>query len=333
MSRFPHSPFLWPKGRTREIVADAHRVGLEGWFTVSLIHARSGLIARELHFRNLIVDGGRELLGTSTLDTALAYFAVGTSSTAPATGQTTLGAEVFRTNSTGGFADTAGVWSAGNIYLSAKRTRVFTEAQANGNLTEVGILNAATAGTMFCRSLLKDAGGFPTTITKTSEFQLRIEYEVRLYPPNGWGDYTFDTLVNGVSRTLTARPLGASNILAWHVFNFGGAPDVGGSPVTAVNNSRFNVLTTDATLRTADAVALTAAVAATSRVNTAYGAGALYREQTQDWSGAVANTTNYFLWGWNGQLATFQALFPVALTKTNVQKFVIVARSHWDRRP
>lgn len=332
MSRFLHSPFLWPLGRTREIVADVNRVGMEGWFTVSLVHARSGLIARELHFRNLIVDGGRELLGTSPLDTALAYFGVGTSSTALATGQTTLGAELFRTNSTGGFADTAGVWSAGNIYLSAKRTRVFTEAQANGNLTEVGIFNASSSGVMFCRSLLKDAGGAPTTITKTSEFQLRIEYEIRLYPPNGWGDYTFDTVVNGVSRTLTARPLGTGNILAWNVFSFGGAPDVGGSPVATVNNSRFNALATDAALRSADST-VSFAVAATSRVNTAYGAGTLYREQTQDWSGAVANSTNYFLWGWNGQLATFQALFPVALTKTNTQKFVLVARASWDRRP
>lgn len=330
MSRILRAPHFWPQGRTPEFPVDAARVGVEGWFTIQLIHARSGLIARELRFRNLIVDEGMDLLGAASLNSILSHFAVGTSSAAPDVTQTALGAEAGRTNSNGGFGDNVNNWFTGNTYIWSRRTRVFLEGEANGSLTEVGIFNAA--GVMYCRSLLKDAVGDPTTIVKTSEFQLRIDYESRLYPPtDGWGDYTFDAPVNGVSRTMTARPLGTGNNAAWSVFGFGGSPSTAAASV-GVNNSTFLALATDAALRAATSTAALN-VAATSRANTAYAAGSHYREQTQEWNGSVANGTNYFLWGWNGLGATFQALFPVAFTKNNTQKFVIVARAHWARRP
>lgn len=330
MSRILRAPHLWSKGRTPEMVADACRVGLEGWFTVSLIHARSGLTVRELRFRNLVTDGGMNLIGATSLSNSLLYYAVGTSSVAPDVTQTTLGAEAGRTNSNGGFADTSPVWISGNTFIYARRTRVFTEAQANGNLTEVGIFNASSAGTLFCRSLLKDAAGNPTTITKTNEFQLRIDYEIRLYPPNAWGDYTFNAPVNGTVRTMTARPLGVGNSVAWSVFGFGGAPST--FDAAQVNSTSFNALAIDGALRSAESTS-SFNVGSTSKVNAAYTAGSYYREQTQEWNGSVANDTNYFLWGWNGLVATFQALFPVAFAKNNTQKFVIVARAHWARRP
>jgi hypothetical protein len=297
---------------------------------VQLIHARSGLVAKELRFRNLVMDVGLNFLGASKVD-ALSYFAVGTSSTAPNVAQVALGAQVGITNSDGGFADQASTWGAGNAYIYARRTRVFTEAQANGNLTEVGVFDAASGGTMFCRSLLKDSGGTPTTIVKTSEFQLRIDYEIRLYPPNAWGDYTFDAPVNGVARTLTARPLGTGSSFAWNVFSFGGAPNTGIN-VASVGNASFSALDVDVALRSASSTT-SFAVAATTKTNASYVADSYYRQQTQEWSGAVANGTNYFLWGWNGLASTFQVLFPVAFTKNNTQKFVIVARMHWARRP
>lgn len=317
--------------RTPELEVDACRVGLEGWFTVSLIHARSGIVARQLRFRNLVTNAGMDLLGASSLSTALLYFGVGTSAAAPDVTQVALGAEVLRTNSDGGFADGPTLWGPGNAYAYVTRTRVFTEAQANGNLTEVGIFTASSSGTMFCRSLLKDAMGAPTTIVKTNEFQLRIDYEFRLYPPNAWGDYTFDASVNGVTRTLTARPQGTGNATAWNVFNFGGAPNISAASAN-LSNAALCALSADTALRAADA-GTNFTIAATSRVNTAYGAGSYYREQTQEWSGAVANGTNYFLWGWNGMSTTFQVLFPVSFTKANTQKFVIVARAQWARRP
>lgn len=322
-------PHLWPRGRTPEFFIP-NCVGIEGWFTLTLIHARSGLIARELRFHNLIVDTGLDLLGTSQLDTILSHFAVGTSSTAPNAAQVSLGAQVGITNSSGGFGDQGPTWAAGNTYIYARRTRVFTTEQANDVLAEVGVFTASSGGTMWCRSLLKDSGGAATTIVKTNEFQLRVDYEVRLYPPNGWGDYTFDALVNGVSRTLTARPLGTSNIIAWNVLSFGLAPSTLHN--VAVNEARFTGLATDVALRAASSTT-SFAVTTTNKVNSAYVAGTHYREQTQEWNGSAANDTNYFLWGWNGMASTFQALFPVAFTKNNTQKFTIIARILWARRP
>src|SRR5690606_975085 len=119
-------------------------VVVEGYFTVELIHARTGLVKRRLHFRNLITDAGLDALaGGARITDLINYLAVGTGSSEPSYTDTTLNAEVARTNSNGGFGDSDARVGDGDLveYWRRIRTRVFTEAQANANLTELGFFS------------------------------------------------------------------------------------------------------------------------------------------------------------------------------------------------
>lgn len=182
---------------TREALIRGPRIGLQGLIGWELIHSRTGLVvassgvekdgSTKLH-PNLITNVGLNAIGTgagTNTDTQLSnlinHCAVGTDNTAPAVTQTALGNQVgTRVTSTGGFASSNGVGDA-NAYAWRRFYRVFLEDNANGNLTEVGYFNAATDGLMFNRQLLKDDLGNPTTIVKTSEHQLRVILEYRLY--------------------------------------------------------------------------------------------------------------------------------------------------------
>lgn len=96
--------------------------------------------------KNLVVTAGRNLIRdllTENTDAGLTHFAVGTGSTAAAAGDTALGGEVQRGSITKQ-ATSAGQFI---IYYYLPSTA------ANGStLTEAGIFNASSGGTMFCRT-------------------------------------------------------------------------------------------------------------------------------------------------------------------------------------
>lgn len=194
-------------------------VGIQGRFTVELIDAATGQVKRRLEFKNLITNVGLNAVMNNVVSILgqLAYVAVGTGSTAPAAVQTTLVAElasaaVPRTSANGGFADETGADSAAG-YGKFIRTRLYTEAQANGNLTELGMFSASTAGTMWTRQLFLDGGGNPTVVTKTSADQLKIIYELRFYHPIA--DVGGVIAVNGINYTWARRVLNRGSGLAW----------------------------------------------------------------------------------------------------------------------
>ena len=190
-----------------EVGTVRNAVVVEGYFTVELIHARTGLVKRRLHFRNLITDAGLDALaGGAGISNLINYLAVGTGSSEPSYTDTALNAEVARTNSNGGFNDSNAMVGSGDLveYWRRIRTRVFTEAQANGNLAELGFFSSSSGGTMWNRQLFRDELGQPTTITKTPEDQLRVTYEYRIYPP--WDDVVQEIEVNGVPVEVVNRP-------------------------------------------------------------------------------------------------------------------------------
>ncbi len=198
-----------------EIDAVRNAIVVEGYFTVELIHARTGLVKRRLHFRNLITNTGLNALASGTgINGLINYLAVGTGSSEPYYTDTTLNAEVARTNFNGGFGDEDAMVGSGDLveYWRRRRMRVFTEAQANGKLTELGFFYSPSGGTMWNRQLFRDELGNPTTITKTSEDQLRVTYEYRIYPP--WDDVVQEIEVNGEPVEVINRPqrVGANSV-------------------------------------------------------------------------------------------------------------------------
>ena len=119
-------------------------VGVRG-FMQAVLRRKDGSVMYHAQ-PNLIVNGGWDLLcnvlGLNSQPSDLTHIAVGTGTTAAAAAQTTLVTELARLTAT--YAHTAGT-------MSCTFTRNFGAGQGTGALTEAGLFNAASAGTMFNR--------------------------------------------------------------------------------------------------------------------------------------------------------------------------------------
>ena len=110
---------------------------------------------------NLVVAVGKEVIAARLLGNTLAvmsHMAVGSDSTAAATGQTALGAELGRVV----FDSTARAANV-NTYIAT-----FPAGTGTGALTEAAILNASSTGNMLCRttfSVVNKASGDTVVIT------------------------------------------------------------------------------------------------------------------------------------------------------------------------
>lgn len=320
----PEAPLLNFR-RYKELNFLESMVRIEGWFRIDLIHKRTGLIARHLEFRNMIVDQGMDDLNNAASSTLMNYCAVGTGTTAPVAADSALGTELVRTNSNGGFADTTGI-AAANEYLYFSRTRVFTTAQANGNLSEVGMFTSSSAGRIFCRQLLKDDLGNPTTITKTSDYELRVVYEFRVYP--NLNDVVYSATVNGSPMDVTSRPAAINSSSYW--FASSSIPGKPAAATVALAACYSGVVALGAV--TGNPTGTSNPIANTSDlVNATYVPGNFYRDTTVTWAASVANaaTIKAFLPG--NQCFAHQHLLTTAIAKTNTQKLVLLVRGSWSR--
>ena len=108
---------------------------------------QNGDLLEERDIPNLVVTAGKthiasKLVGyTGSSANVLTHMAVGTSATASAVANTTLGAEIARS----AFSSSPTVSSTTVTYSAS-----FTGLTAN--ITEAGIFNAASNGTMLCRT-------------------------------------------------------------------------------------------------------------------------------------------------------------------------------------
>ncbi len=111
---------------------------------VETVDARTGRILRRSWRHNLVVDAGLALLRDLVFGggTTVSHGGVGTDNTAPAAGNVTLGAEVFR--------DVISQRTKVGASLTLKF--VVGSQNANGStLREAGLFNAGAAGTMYAR--------------------------------------------------------------------------------------------------------------------------------------------------------------------------------------
>ncbi len=95
---------------------------------------------------NLVVTTGKNYVASRMKDattTAMSHMAVGTGSTAAATGDTALGGEAARV------ALTSTAVSGADVTYSA----TFPAGTGTGALTEAAVLNANSSGTMLCRTV------------------------------------------------------------------------------------------------------------------------------------------------------------------------------------
>lgn len=112
-----------------------------------VIHDENGNKKENFIIPNLVVTSGLAFIASRMKDTtatAMSHMAVGTSTTAASAGQTALvtqlGSRVALTSTTVATNSTA--------YVAT-----FGAGVATGALTEAGIFNASTSGTMLCRTV------------------------------------------------------------------------------------------------------------------------------------------------------------------------------------
>ena len=125
--------------------AGGDRFCLHGRMEARLIKPDGTVIVRAKD--NLIVDVGFSFIAQSIglasgRPNVMSYIAVGTGTTAAATGNTALVTEVLRKAAT--FSHTTGT----KVF---QFEATFNAGEATGAITEAGVLNAATAGTMLDR--------------------------------------------------------------------------------------------------------------------------------------------------------------------------------------
>jgi hypothetical protein len=110
------------------------------------IKDKKGNVKETRELENLVVDDGLAFIASRMKDataTAMSHMAIGTGTTAAASGDSALGTEAARVGLTSTVVTTNAV-----AYVCS-----FAAGTGTGAITEAGILNAASSGTLLCRTV------------------------------------------------------------------------------------------------------------------------------------------------------------------------------------
>jgi len=131
-----------------------------GELTISVFD-RSGNLKEAKKVPNLVVTVGKNYIASrmvGTASTVMSHMAIGTGTATPIAGDTTLGTEAGRVSLTAFTASTNTVTA----------TATFAAGTGTGAITEAGILNNSSGGTLMCRTtfpVVNKAAGDSIAIT------------------------------------------------------------------------------------------------------------------------------------------------------------------------
>lgn len=154
-----------------EVKLDQEFFQLKGSVHVQLI-GPDGKVKQEHTNHNLIVTVGKTYLATwlaaaSQAGSFMPYMGLGTGTTSPASGNTTLETEL----SGGGYSRQSGtITSSSNVWQNVVS---FAPGNGTASISEAGLFTASTSGTMFARQVFTaypKAAGDTLTITWTVTF-------------------------------------------------------------------------------------------------------------------------------------------------------------------
>lgn len=131
-----------------------------------VLRDKDGNIKDERLIENLIVDTGLNFICDRMKDdeTAMTHMALGSGSTAAAAGDTTLGSQLGSREA----LDSSTVTNNQIVYVSS-----FEAGDATGAVTEAGIFNASTGGTMLCRTVF-------SVVNKAADDTLSVNWTITL---------------------------------------------------------------------------------------------------------------------------------------------------------
>lgn len=130
-----------------------------------VVRDKDGKVKDTRQVNNLVVDAGLDFITsrmTANTSTVMSFMGIGTGSANPTAADTSLGSQAGSRES----LDTITVTSNQIEY-----TAVFEAGDQTGLITEAGIFNASSSGTMLCRSTF---GG----ITKNSDDNMTIVWTI-----------------------------------------------------------------------------------------------------------------------------------------------------------
>ena len=125
---------------------------------------KDGQLKDSREIKNLVVSTGKDFVASRMVGTAknpMSHMAIGSGTTAPVVGNTTLATELGRV------AITTATLNANSVTYSA----LFNEGVGTGSITEAGIFNGAAAGDMLSRTVFG-------VVTKTATDSMSISWTV-----------------------------------------------------------------------------------------------------------------------------------------------------------
>lgn len=305
--------------------SDGLQIGMrmEGIFTLRA-KSRLGTVRRERRFKNLITNLGLDRFGAFTAEFTYGRCHVGTGTATPQFTDTQL-SSYHGTVQNGVGATSRGVSDGPDYFYGYFRTVWTSAVGALGNviLTEIGVAGQQANGLLFSRALILDGSGNPTSFPLSSDEQLEVTYELRLYRPTA--DVEGSITVGSSSHDFIARPLQVTSSTAWSPVATGFNTTLGNSP----NDQR--AWSGGLAAITAANPGGTALGSATSRQDGTYTNGDHYIESGVTYGPATANgsiqSTNT-KWG----CCTFQTQFSPPIVKNNTQSLRLNYRLSWGRR-
>lgn len=131
-----------------------------------VLRDKDGNVKDERVIENLIVDTGLNFICDRMKDdeTAMTHMALGSGSTAAAAGDTTLGSQLGSREA----LDSSTVTNNQIVYVAS-----FEAGDATGAVTEAGIFNASSSGTMLCRTVF-------SVVNKAADDTLTVNWTITL---------------------------------------------------------------------------------------------------------------------------------------------------------
>lgn len=145
------------------------KLGLSGRLTITLKDA-AGNTKEVREVKNLVVNTGLGFITSRMVgatDAVMSHMGLGSDTTAAAAGDTDLGSLL------GSRKALDSVTRSGSSNESITYVATFSAGEATGAVTEAGIFNASTAGTMLCRTV------FPV-VNKQADDSLQVTWTLTL---------------------------------------------------------------------------------------------------------------------------------------------------------
>lgn len=289
----------------------AVNVGLEmqGFYTLKT-HTADGKVTQSVGpFENLILNSGLDLLANNAISACLRVGRVGGGNTPPAQGDDQLDAEIaFKSD--GPF--TSNINQAGR-YAAFKRSTEFGQGQAAGNISEVAI--GHSDGTLFSRSLVKNAEGVPITLTVQANEFLTLEYELRVNQPTQDFNFTVD------GKTVVLRAANVNSSSRWSDLSFN---------LSSGNVFIYGFVSSDDLSPISGSLPFSSNNSVSSVVNNAYTPGSFSRAGTMVWGIAKGNIlVSSCAFGMGPSFWQFSIDPPI--NKTNEDELTIDVSLTWAR--